>query len=72
MPTRFRTMHAGHKALLNALDKPMTSEALKAKLPQFELPRVRGLLTSLRFRGVVEFKKDLWFRTEAGDKLANG
>jgi hypothetical protein len=65
-------MHAEHKALLSALDKPMSSEALKGKLPQFELPRVRGLLASLRFRGVVDFKKELWFRTEAGDKLANG
>jgi hypothetical protein len=67
-------MHADHKALLNALNEPMSSKDLNTRLPQFELPRVRGLLASLRFRGVVAFnnKNELWFRTEAGNRLADG
>jgi transcription initiation factor IIE alpha subunit len=77
MATAFRTMQAEHREVLTNLNERMTSKDLGAKLPQLELSRVRGILRSLQFRGLVgsrtlyNSKITNWYRTEAGDRVAN-
>jgi len=72
MGSYFRTMSADQRAVLLALDEHMTSKDLAVKLAdKFTRPRVLGLLQNLMYRGLVDNRAKLWYRTSAGEKILN-
>jgi hypothetical protein len=72
MATPFRTMSEGQRALLLSLDTSMTYKDLCTKVAEtFTRGRVMGLLNSLMYRGLVDNKHGIWFRTPAGERVAN-
>lgn len=74
MTTKLRTMTQDQRTILQAVEGELTAQELVEKFAgTFEAGRVRGLLASLRFRGLVSTRsknKSLkWFRTTAGDTI---
>jgi hypothetical protein len=65
-------MSGDQRRLLTALDSSMTYKDLCAKVAEiFTRGRVMGLLNSLMYRGLVDNKHGIWFRTRAGEKIVN-
>lgn len=77
MTAGFRTMTQDQRDMLSAVEGKITSKQLAEHFSgRFGRPRVQGLLNSLKFRGLVENVSGTWFRTDAGntiaEKLADG
>lgn len=64
-------MNADQRAILQALDSRMSAKDLHEKLAdKFTRPRIMGLLQTLMYRGLTDNRNKLWFRTEAGERIA--